>query len=308
VCLVLAIVLAAAATLPHLRPRIVRHRSQPPVRTVLARAAPPAGAGPGGRGGPIPFRPDACLRFEPRVPWNGATVFVDPGHGGADPGAMRRLGGRLVTEKQVTLGVGLRAVGLLLSSGYRVVLSRLADTTVASFGSSDLHQGLLTPDAAQREIEARNLCANAAHADVLVALHMNSFADPSAHGSETLYCPARPFASRSRRLAEVTQRAMLAAVRSAGIRAFDRGVLQDREAGGAPLTPQTANYHHLIELGPADPPWLPDPSLMPGVLVEPAFLSNPAEASFALSRRGQAALAHAVVDALDTYFGKPRQV
>jgi hypothetical protein len=86
----------------------------------------------------------------------------------------------------------------------------------------------------------------------------------------------------------------------------DRGVLPDHDAGGAALTLQTENYHHLIQLGPADPPWLPYPSLMPGVIVEPAFVSNPAEASFVLSAQGQEVLAGALVDALDSYFGRPR--
>ncbi len=233
-------------------------------------------------------------------------MFVDPGHGGADPGATPVVAGRTVTEKHVTLALGIRALELLRGSGYRVIMSRTHDSTVATVRPGELHQGLLTPDAAQREIEARNLCANAAHADALVALHMNSFADPSAGGSETVYCPNRPFAARSRRLADLIQRAMVAGIRSSGTATVDRGVLPDREAGGAPLTPQTANYHHLIQLGPADAPWLPHPSRMPGALVEPAFLSNPSEASFVLSARGQEVLARALLDALNAYFGRPR--
>jgi N-acetylmuramoyl-L-alanine amidase len=44
---------------------------------------------------------------------------------------------------------------------------------------------------------------------------------------------------------------------------------------------------------------------MPGVVVEPAFLSNPGEASFVLSARGQEVLARAVVEALYSYFRRP---
>ena len=257
-----------------------------------------------GRGGPIRSQPDACLSFAPTAHWNGATVFLDPGHGGVDPGAIAVVAARTVTEKQVTLAVGMRALSLLRGSGYRVVMSRVRDSTVASLRAVDLHRGVLTPDAAQHEIEARNLCANAAHADVLVALHMNAFVDPSASGTETVYCPSRPFAARSRRLAELIQRATLAELRDSGTAAIDRGFLPDQAAGGASLTPQTADYHHLIQLGPADPPWLPYPSLMPGILVEPVFLSNPGEASLVLSGRGQEALARALLDAVDSYFGR----
>lgn len=271
-------------------------------RAVLAQTA-DANGSPGsvGRGGPIQFRPDACLSFAPTARPNGHTVFLDPGHGGADSGAIGVVAGRAVLEKQVTLGVAMRALSPLRESGYTVVLSRTGDSTVMSLRPGDVQQGLLTPDAAQREIEARDLCANAAHADVLIAVHMNGFADPSARGTEAFYSPRRPFAARSKRLAGLIQRAMLVALRGSGIAPVDRGVLPDSEAGGAPLTPQTADYHHLIELGPADRPWLPYPTLMPGALLEPLFVTNPIEASFAISAYGQEALARALLGALDTY-------
>jgi N-acetylmuramoyl-L-alanine amidase len=180
-------------------------------------------------------------------------------------------------------------------------MSRVRDVTVAQVRPPDLHQSMLTPAAAQREIEARNLCANAARADLLVAVHMNAFGDPSATGAETVFAQGRRFSASSRRLAGLVQRSMLVALRVAGLAAFDRRVLPDSAAGGEALTPQTANYHHLIELGPAYPPWLPYPSRMPGVVVEPLFLTNPAAAAFALSRRGQLVLARALVAALDAW-------
>jgi hypothetical protein len=58
----------------------------------------------------------------------------------------------------------------------------------------------------------------------------------------------------------------------------------------------------LMQLGPTDRPWLPDPSLMPGVVVESAFASSPGEGSFVLGARDQEVLALALVGALDSYF------
>jgi N-acetylmuramoyl-L-alanine amidase len=269
--------------------------SRPPVQTAKLV----------GRGGPIEFVPGACLAFAPSGRWNGVTVFLDPGHGGVDTGTLGSVGGRIVTEKEVTLAIGMRAMTMLRSRGYRVVLSRTRDSTVVRYGASDLHQGVLVPDAAQREVEARDFCADAAHADVLISIHMNGFADPSASGAETFYCPSRPFAAHNLRLAGLVQRAMVAAFRGSGTMTSDRGVLPDREGGGAPLTPQTANYHHLIMLGPVDRPWLPYASKMPGVLVEPAFLTNPGQGAFVASRRGQNSLARGLVAAIDAYFDRP---
>lgn len=277
----------------------------PRLRAVAVASRPAETAQPVGRGGPIPFSPGACLGYAPTGRWNGVTVFLDPGHGGVDTGTMSVLGDRIVTEKEVTLAVGLRTLALLRAAGYRVVISRTRDSTVARYGASDLHQGVLDPDAAQREVEARDVCANAAHADILVSIHMNGFVDPSATGTETFFCPARPFAAHSRRLAVLVQRAMVSAFKSSGRTTFDRGVLPDREGGGAALTPQTANYHHLIILGPADRPWLPYPSRMPGVLVEPAFLTNPGQGSFVVSGRGLEVLARGLVAAIDSYFNRP---
>jgi N-acetylmuramoyl-L-alanine amidase len=272
---------------------------------VAVAARPAQSAWPVGRGGPTPFVAGSCLEFPPAGRWNGTTVFLDPGHGGVDSGTMSSVGGQIVAEKRVALGIGMRALRMLRAGGYRVVISRTRDATVAQYGASELHQGVLDPDAAQREVEARDVCANAARADVLVSIHMDGFIDPSAIGTETFYCPRRPFAARSLRLADLVQRATLAAFRSSGAATADRGVLPDRQGGGAALTPQTANYHHLIVLGPADRPWLPYPSQMPGVLVEPAFLTNPSQAPFVLRGRGQEALARALVTAIDAYFDKP---
>jgi N-acetylmuramoyl-L-alanine amidase len=247
--------------------------------------------------------PGACTEFAPAGRWNGATVFLDPGHGGIDPGAISRAAGTAVYEKQVTLAVGLRALGLLRGLGYRVVMSRTADETVARHGPRGLVAGVLSPDAAQREIVARDVCADEAGAQALIGLHMDSFGDPTVAGAETFYARGRPFSTRSRLLADYVQQALLARLRRAGLAALDRGVLPDFEGGGAPLTAQTADYHHLIELGPADRPWLDHPSSMPGILTEPLFLTNPREEAFALSARGQLAIAGALAGALDRWFG-----
>ena len=256
-----------------------------------------------GRGGPISFQTRACVAFAPVARWNGRTVFLDPGHGGFDPGTLATVSGDAVAEKRVTLAVGLRALALLRDAGFRVVMSRVRDSTVARLGPGDVSGRLLTAAGARRDIAARNLCANAAGASVLLGVHMNAFGDPSVAGAETIYCPARRFSGRSRHLAVIVQRALLTSLRRAGWRVPDRSVLSDRAAGTPALSAQGAAYGHLLELGPADPPWFRYPSLMAGVIAEPLFLTNPAEARVALGASGQLAIARGLVRALETYFG-----
>jgi N-acetylmuramoyl-L-alanine amidase len=56
------------------------------------------------------------------------TVFIDPGHGGLDPGVVGMAGGSPVLEKTVSLSVATRLGELLRGDGYRVVLSRTDDS------------------------------------------------------------------------------------------------------------------------------------------------------------------------------------
>jgi N-acetylmuramoyl-L-alanine amidase len=57
------------------------------------------------------------------------TVFLDPGHGDSDGGAVHRdaQGEVDLREKDVNLAVALKAAELLRARGYRVVLSRETD-------------------------------------------------------------------------------------------------------------------------------------------------------------------------------------
>lgn len=255
-----------------------------------------------GRGGPIAFAPEACVSYEPTRRANGRTVFLDPGHGGLDAGAVSAVTGAPVSEKRVTLALARRALVLLRRKGYRVVLSRNTDSTVARTRRADVDGRFLTPEAIRRDVAARNLCANAGKADVLVGLHLNSFDDPSVGGVETVYNPKRRFSARSARLAAALQSAVSDSIVGAGLPTQDRGVRTDAGAGGEALTPEAAAYGQLLQLGPAAAPWFRFPSTMPGAIVEALFLTRPEEAGFALSARGRQAIAAGLVDGLTAYF------
>jgi len=225
------------------------------------------------------------------------TVFIDPGHGGLDPGVVGAAGGRQVLEKDVTLTVATRLATLLRGDGYRVVLSRTADTSVARLSASDSVAGAMTGSAVHRDLVARTLCANAAAASVLVSIHFDAFDDPSVGGTETFYDAVRPFAADNKRLAKDLQSALVAALGTA-----DRGVWTDDQLAAPTLTASGSLYGHLIELGPAAAGWVDKPSEMPGALVEPMFLTNSAEARLASDPAGQQKVAVALRAGLQKYF------
>ncbi len=85
-------------------------------------------------------------------------VFIDPGHGGADPGATF---GDLI-EKQIVLSISVRLAQKVEDLGHRVEMSRKTDFF--------LH------------LEARARAANDWLADVFLSIHLNADADPDEPG------------------------------------------------------------------------------------------------------------------------------
>lgn len=243
------------------------------------------------------LQPGACMSFAPSDGRSGKTVFVDAGHGGLDPGVVGNVGGRQVLEKDVALGLATRLANLLRSDGYRVVLSRTADSSVTKLSSSDSVTGAMTASAVHRDLVIRTDCANAVAAAVLLSIHFNAFEDPDVGGTETFYDAARPFASENLRLATDVQEALVA-----GLGAPDRGVWSDSQLAAPTLTASGSLYGHLIELGPAAAGWVDNPSQMPGALVEPLFLTNTAEARLASDPAGQQRMAVALRAGLQKYF------
>ena len=218
------------------------------------------------------------------------TVFLDPGHGGEDPGAVSGV----VLEKDLTLAVSLELRDQLNAAGYRVVLARVTDTSVASKGG--IHE----------ETAARIACANAAQADALVSIHLNAFDDPNVGGAETFFDDAREFAAANGRLATLLQSALMESYRAAGWTVEDRGVISDAATGAAGLNAAGDDYGRLMELGPFRAGWNDSPSQMPGALVEPFFISNPSELAVVLSAEGRRAIATGLAAGLKTFLTPAR--
>ena len=93
-------------------------------------------------------------------------ICIDPGHGGADPGAVGPTG---LKEKDVNLAVGLKLAELLKSIA-EVKLTRTKDIAVS--------------------LKDRAAIANSWGADYFISVHSNSFTDRKVGGVETwAYAP-----------------------------------------------------------------------------------------------------------------------
>lgn len=118
-------------------------------------------------------------------PLSGQTVYIDPGHGGIDPGAC----GQFVVEKDVVLKVALYLGVRLEKSGARVVYSRTGDYDLEMDGKDD--------------VEERVKLIESSGATIVISLHCNAFTDPAEYGAQTFYNSDKH--PESKRLAEIVQ-------------------------------------------------------------------------------------------------------
>jgi N-acetylmuramoyl-L-alanine amidase len=219
-------------------------------------------------------------------------VMIDPGHGGRDPGTESASG---VEEKDIALQIALRLRSALIARGVDARLTRSADAFIP--------------------LDERTRIANAAGADLFVSIHLNSSPDAATTGIETYY------------LNNTTDRATIRLAR------MENGVAGGYSAPGGPdlhyiLTDlrqqykanESASLARMIEaatvadaaaetgirvneLGAKQGPfYVLVGALMPAVLVECGFLSNPSETRLLQSPAYQQAIADGIAQAVAHYF------
>ncbi len=252
---------------------------------------------------PARFAATACVAYPPTRGNRHRTVFLDAGHGGLDPGSVGTTeSGRAIYEATETLAVELAAKTLLTRAGFRVVVSRTTNSSVARLTAADVNGTLLTAKGVHADVAARDRCANRAGADALVGIYFDAGA-PTNAGSVTGYDAVRPFAAQNLRLAELVQRDVLTAMNRRGWKIPNEGVQPDT-ALGSEISSAGVRYGHLLLLGPAESGWFDTPSQMPGALIEPLFITDPFEGSIAASATGQRVIAEGIAQAVEQFFSR----
>jgi N-acetylmuramoyl-L-alanine amidase len=270
------------------------------------------GSGPSASGRPLDaayFAAGSCQAFPPTSGDRHLTVFLDAGHGGIDPGGVGTTSsGHSIEEATETLPVEMEVLRLLQARGFRVVVSRTTAATVRRLTPADVSGGVLSLTGAHDDVAARDVCANDAGAQVLVGVYYDAGTSPTNAGSLTAYDAARPFALSSRRLATLIQHDVVSAMDAQGWSIPDDGVQTDRSlgslvghAGDGGVAGRAAAYHHLLLLGPAETGFFTTPSLMPGAVIEPLYLTDPYEGSIADSPLGRRVIAQGIATAVDQY-------
>lgn len=190
-------------------------------------------------------------------------IVVDPGHGGAEPGAIGLSGTR---EADVALAIALRlARELEQELGAEVVLTRTDDSTVP--------------------LQERAALANRLQADLFISVHANAAPGPTAWGIETYYMDEASDAGAS----ELALRENAAGLSEPAQRLFRQLVV----AGGNQVSKDLAEEVHQAIVSEVQERYGPEQThdlgvktamfhvlvatRMPAILVETGFLTQPAD-------------------------------
>ncbi|PAF53552.1 N-acetylmuramoyl-L-alanine amidase [Helicobacter sp. 13S00482-2] len=220
-------------------------------------------------------------------------IVIDPGHGGKDCGAM---GITKVCEKNIVLSVAKFLDQELKKRGYITYMTRNKDIYI--------------------NLKERTDFANAKNADLFVSIHANSVTKNSSNspqGIET-YFLSTARSERARKVAELENKddvdvmnyfsrfSFLNSLNSHRLIASNKLAI-DIQFGI--LKELRKNYQGVVDGGVREGPfWVLAGALMPSVLIEIGYNSNPIEARRIDDKRYQRFLAKGIADGIEGFFAK----
>ncbi len=261
---------------------------EPPAAAVAATRPPEAAVPTEVR----PTMPSEPSRIRMQSGMRPLVVAIDPGHGGQDPGAIGPSGKR---EKDVTLAIARElARQVNATPGLKAYLTRDSDVFIP------------LPMRAQK--------ARAAKADIFISIHADAAENRNAAGSSVYVLSTKGASSqRARWLADKENAAdLVGGVRLQKTETTLANVLLDLAQSGHMKASEDAAGHvlgGLKRIGNNHKPALERANFavlrtsdMPAMLVETAFISNPAEEKRLTDPSFQRRLAGAVLDGVNTFF------
>ncbi|MDD3167904.1 MAG: N-acetylmuramoyl-L-alanine amidase [Eubacteriales bacterium] len=202
-------------------------------------------------------------------------IVIDPGHGGMDGGASSDAG---VTEKEINLSIAFYIRELAEADGWKVAMTREEDKGLGDSVSKTI-RSKKTADLIARRDMIRDIKPT-----VAVSIHLNSFKqDRSVRGAQAFYpvgSGEQSIIEESKKLAEIIQEQLVSGIADGS----DRTALGKRDV--------------LMFKNP----------VVPMVIVECGFLSNPEEAKLLEQEEYQRKLAKCIYEGILLYTGRePRE-
>lgn len=124
----------------------------------------------------------------------GKKILIDPGHGGADTGA---IGPHNTYEKDSNLAIALYLNDILAEAGATVSLTRKTDVSVTANYTE------------RADLQARVDLANNSKPDLFISIHHNANTNPDKNGTTTYYSVQNPKAAACAKLAGAIQNSLI---------------------------------------------------------------------------------------------------
>ena len=153
-----------------------------------------------------------CLASKPTVPTAqdpARVVLIDPGHGGADGGAVAFDG---TMEKDLNLSIALALRAMLQTFGVPTQMTRDTDVSIHDPSAAGIKQ--------QKVSDMHNRLRLYEQATLIVGIHQNYFSVEKYSGTQLFYGTAH---SDSRRLAETVRQTVVSALQPNNTRELKRG-------------------------------------------------------------------------------------
>lgn len=202
-------------------------------------------------------------------------VFLDPGHGGQDSGALSRDG--KTRESHVNLKIAQALASSLRNAGFEVKLSRSDPATFL-------------------RLEERAALAYHWRADLFVSIHFNANPSTAPHGFETYVLPPRGMLSTSADNPCPATQAMANRLENGNahdVRNMRLGfAIQRRGVRATGLADRGLRRARFVVLREAR---------MPAVLVECGFLTSPRDLKFIRTAEGQAKIVQGLFEGICDY-------
>lgn len=198
------------------------------------------------------------------LPITNKVIAIDAGHGGVDPGAIGKQGGK---EDEINLKIALKLRNLIEENGGIAILTRNDGEGLYTEESKTLREKK------NEDLRNRGIEVNANEPDALLSIHLNSFPESRYYGAQAFY---KEGCEDSKKLALIIQEEL-------------RNIL-DKENNRAPQ--------------PRDNIYLIRESEPPAVLIECGFLSNPMEERLLMDSKYQEKIAWAIYIGVIRYFNE----
>jgi N-acetylmuramoyl-L-alanine amidase len=213
---------------------------------------------------PEPPPPSTELTVQKLEPVVAPFVVIDPGHGGVETGDAYGKVTKTI-EKDLNLSISLQLANMLKKAGYRVELTRTADTSVYQVRNGE-------PFDLKKDLERRAEISNQHKVDLFLSIHADYFpSDLNVKGTTTFYFSSSPFGEESKQFAALLVENIANAIGTRNRGAKDEGfrVLRFNER--------------------------------PAVLLEMGFLSNEQDELILTDPSKQEKLVQTIVESIETF-------